>query len=99
MILSKTETVDMIFHNGEIAQFAGDLNSREALDSLVDLLQQRGTFRFPATCRGLFPASAVTTVTRYTKYDKVWVRDNVYVAYAHWLVGRNRQAVRAAAAR
>ena len=36
---------------------------------------------------GLFPAAMVGDRTAYTGYEAAWVRDNVYVAYAHYLDG------------
>jgi len=89
------ETTPVIYQNDDIADHARDSYSSGALDALEELLWKRGTFQFPVTRQGLFPAAAVDASTRYTRYDKVWLRDNVYVIYAHWLAGRRGPAVRA----
>jgi phosphorylase kinase alpha/beta subunit len=57
------------------------------LDRLLAELTAGGTFRFPALANGLFPASPVGPDAEYTGYKYVWVRDNVYVALAHFLTG------------
>jgi hypothetical protein len=48
-------------------------------------LEKRGTLAMRPLPSGLFPA-AITTASR-SGYGNVWVRDNVYVAYAHHLRG------------
>ncbi|MGB3767906.1 MAG: glycoside hydrolase family 15 protein [Phormidesmis sp.] len=60
---------------------------REALEALWQLLLARGTLDFLPLENGLFPAAAVSDNTVYTGYEAVWVRDNIYVAYAHYLDG------------
>ncbi|MGD1895902.1 MAG: glycoside hydrolase family 15 protein [Phormidesmis sp.] len=52
-----------------------------------------GTLAFKATQRGLFPAAA-TAASENTGYQYVWVRDNVYVAYAHYMIGECEIAAR-----
>ena len=44
------------------------------------------------TINGFFPAAA-TADSENTGYKYVWVRDNVYVAYAHWVMGEYRVAI------
>ena len=37
---------------------------------------------------GLFPAARCSIHTRYTQYDRIWVRDNIHIANAHRLTGK-----------
>ncbi|RPH27713.1 MAG: phosphorylase kinase [Bacteroidales bacterium] len=55
-------------------------------------LKRNGTFNFKPLNNGLYPAAAVTDQNKYTNYDKVWVRDNFYVAFAHYQNGKAKQA-------
>ena len=57
------------------------------LEALWDLLRERGTLTFSPLENGLFSAAAVSQETAYTGYEAVWVRDNVYVAFAHYFDG------------
>lgn len=57
------------------------------LQALLQFLKGQGTFDFPSLENGLFPAAVVLDDTRYTGYSSIWVRDNVYIAYAHWVTG------------
>ncbi|MEB3232903.1 MAG: glycoside hydrolase family 15 protein [Leptolyngbyaceae bacterium] len=66
------------------------------IDALIDCLQRQGTFDFPALANGLFPAALLTAETAYTGYANVWVRDNIHVAYAHYVVGQTDVAVKTA---
>lgn len=56
--------------------------------NVLDFLNSRGTFDFLRLNNGLFPAAALQTQAEYTGYRNVWVRDNIYVAYAHYAVGQ-----------
>ena len=47
---------------------------------------------------GLFSASFVTDFSRGTNYHAAWTRDNVHVAYAHFVNGRPEVAVNTAKA-
>ena len=47
---------------------------------------------------GLFSASLVTDYSRGTNYHAAWTRDNVHVAYAHFVNGRPEVAVNTAKA-
>jgi phosphorylase kinase alpha/beta subunit len=64
----------------------------------VDLgrfLQQNGTFHFPSLRSGLFPAVGHGSLEENTSgYKNVWVRDNIYTAFAHFLMGEPEVAHR-----
>jgi Glycosyl hydrolases family 15 len=59
----------------------------EAIQRIVDLLGRENTFTFSALSTGLFPAAITREETQYTGYRQVWIRDNIYVAYAHYVTG------------
>jgi phosphorylase kinase alpha/beta subunit len=56
-------------------------------------LHAKKTFDFVPLPNGLFAASS-SDDGRNTGYNKVWVRDNVYVAYAHFIIGEREIALR-----
>ena len=74
-------------HNNEIARLIKTEYRLPELQNITSLLQERGTFTFPTLDNGLFPAAIVSDSTQYTGYAAVWVRDNIYVALAHYLSG------------
>ncbi len=61
---------------------------RQTLAEIRQRLQDWGTLEFSTLDNGLFPAAAVNDETKYTGYDSVWVRDNIHVAHAHWVMGQ-----------
>ena len=68
------------------------------LAAVRDLLTQKGVFIFPSLPNGLFPAAAGLGPEAASGYQNVWVRDNIYVAYAHYLCGDPVTAKRTLAA-
>lgn len=64
------------------------------IQDISTFLETQQTLRFPSLENGLFPASAVTVKTEYTGYANVWIRDNVYVAYCHYLAGLTTIAIK-----
>lgn len=84
----------LLIHNHEVARLIKAEYKLSDLERIVSLLQNRGTFDFPTLDNGLFPAAIVSDSTEYTGYAAVWVRDNIYVAYAHYLSGEIETAVK-----
>jgi GH15 family glucan-1,4-alpha-glucosidase len=78
-------------HSSEIERFMQTRYRGDNLDRLEAFLVERGVFRFRALGSGLFPA--VQTGASASGYQNVWVRDNVFVAYAHAENGRLDVAV------
>lgn len=73
------------------------VKERYALADIVhlrDFLERHGTFRFPSLPNGLFSAAELRGEARYTRYDHVWVRDNIHIAHAHLAIGRPEVAVK-----
>jgi len=69
-----------------------DLSDIDAIDGV---LRAHGTLAFSALPTGLYAASPDAVSSGY---DNVWVRDNVYVAFAQWEAGRRAEAIAAAQA-
>lgn len=56
-------------------------------------LHAKKTFDFVPLPNGLFAASSSEDANN-TGYNKVWVRDNIYIAYAHYIIGEREVALR-----
>ena len=65
------------------------------IERIAEELERHGTLTFKTLNTGLFPAATVAP-TAGSGYENVWVRDNVFVAYAHFVRGQPRVAVNAA---
>ncbi|MCS6289100.1 MAG: phosphorylase kinase [Nitrospira sp.] len=74
----------MPFQNPELATLIPNGNYRaEALSRIETELRNHGTLTFARLPSGLFAASSAGESIASSGYANVWVRDNVYVAYAH----------------
>ena len=73
-----------------------DVDSTVAdLDHVIEFLTQQGTFRFPALSNGLFSAAlGEGGEFALTGYANIWVRDNIHIAHAHWVIGEKALAVK-----
>lgn len=60
---------------------------------MFEVLTRHRVFTFQSLPNGLFPAAYTTGETQYTGYHSVWVRDNIYVALAHHVLGRDEGAI------
>lgn len=78
----------------ELQRFCVSQYTPELVDELLAFLEQRGTFRFPTLPNGLFSA-ALTSGDEfdYTGYHHIWVRDNIHIAHAHFIIGKPETAV------
>lgn len=73
----------------------GEHSAVAAVDDVVDFLKTRGTFHFPALQNGLFSAALGTGGEfEQTGYANIWVRDNIHIAHAHWVIGEREAAVK-----
>ncbi len=65
------------------------------VDRIVAFLTEQGTFRFPSLPNGLFSAAAGEGDDfALTGYANIWVRDNIHIAHAHWVIGEKAAAVK-----
>lgn len=83
----------MIINNDILGNFIKDEYQLQDIQNIIDFLEKQQTFYFPTLNNNLFSASAVSEDTDYTGYSSVWVRDNVYIAYCHYLIGKKDIAV------
>ncbi|MEL6939280.1 MAG: glycoside hydrolase family 15 protein [Cyanobacteria bacterium J06598_1] len=67
--------------------------SKKDLADIQKVLSVHKTLEFTPTSNGLFPAAA-TADSENTGYKYVWVRDNVYVAYAHYVMEEHAVAAK-----
>lgn len=83
-----------VIHNKLITDLIKDAYSPQDIHNVFHLLNQHGTFTFPALHDGLFSACYCDSTNLYTGYSNVWIRDNVYIALAHYLNGKTEAAVK-----
>lgn len=74
-------------HNSRVSILLKNKYSFEDVQKLRQILLDRGSLAFPVLDNGLFSAIVLSESNEYTGYKAVWVRDNIYVAYAHYLLG------------
>ncbi len=88
-----------IVHNPVISDKIREKYTKGDLDRLQRFLTDAGAFQFNAMKTGLFPAADLSpAAAAQTGYGNVWVRDNIHIAHALALVGREDWADRAALA-
>jgi len=84
----------LVVHNEKILDFIKYRYSLGDLQRLSAFLSENDVLRFPHLENGLFPAALVSNETEYTGYTNVWLRDNVYLAYSHYIIGQTAIAVK-----
>ena len=85
----------ILVHNTSLLGRLRDTYSAQQLQDLRTLLTEQGTFDFPVFEHGLFPAAPPGQPGGATSpYRFAWLRDNVYVAYSHYVNGRVDGAVK-----
>lgn len=84
----------LLIHHEKMRDFIQDKLSEFEVKHIIDFLENQQTFVFPTLENGLFPAANVNDNTNYTGYANVWVRDNIYLAYSYYMVGRFEVAVK-----
>jgi phosphorylase kinase alpha/beta subunit len=86
-------------HNTRLREYIRPNYTRKDLEGLEKILIDAGTFTFSPMKTGLYPAAALTPeLARQTGYGNVWVRDNIHVANALAIGGREADADRVALA-
>ena len=65
----------------------------EHIIAIQALLEEHQVFEFSCLDNGLFPASPAADA-KNTGYKNVWIRDNIYVAYAHHVSGKTDIALK-----
>jgi hypothetical protein len=77
----------LIIQNKKILDLMRHEYAVEDIHKIIEFLESRNTFSFRPLLTGLFSAALTREATEYTGYKNVWIRDNVYVAYAHYIIG------------
>lgn len=86
--------MDIIINNDALRSYIKSSYNLQDIQSITAFLEAKKTFSFTVLENGLFPAAAVSSETEYTGYGSVWVRDNVYLAYTHYLIDQTEVAVK-----
>src|SRR5689334_21052465 len=90
--------MQLAFHNNELERLhTPDRYDQRCLEAIAHALHEHGTLRFVRLDTGLYPASGAAALGA-SGYGHVWVRDNVFVAFAHWEAGRPEIAAAVATA-
>ncbi len=84
----------LVLHHEKLLDWLRSDYALAEIQSLSRFLEGQGTFEFPTLKTGLFSAAQLQERAEYTGYRAVWIRDNVYVAYAHYLSGDRETAIR-----
>jgi hypothetical protein len=77
----------IVVHHPAMKEWLRASYSRDALEALASFLADQGTLDFAALPSGVYPASYVGLAGKLSGYQNAWVRDNVYVAFAHDVAG------------
>lgn len=85
-------------HNPKLLHWIQSRYEREDIQRLIRFLEAQGTFDFNPLPTGLFSAAMTNQETQYTGYQQAWVRDNIHVAHAHYVIGQTDVAVQVAIA-
>jgi hypothetical protein len=88
-----------VVNNSIVSGFVKTKYSLRDIQELSRVLSERGSLSFPVLDNGLFSAAALQNSNEYTGYKAVWVRDNIHVIHAHYLMGTDSEkhiAIRAA---
>ena len=83
----------LTIHSDEVSKCVRSTYSAYDLDRLETFLFERGVLSFRPFVTGLYPAAQVDAAASRSGYHNVWVRDNVFVAHAHFVNGRLERAV------
>ena len=76
----------LIIHNEKLIELLKSSYTLGDIQNISSFLQNQETFKFPQLDNGLFSAAILAQETEYTGYSSVWIRDNIYVAYSHYLI-------------
>jgi phosphorylase kinase alpha/beta subunit len=83
----------LTWQNADLARLrASKRLTKATLEQVASALEAHSTLSMRPLQSGLFPAAGSALLA--TGYTNVWVRDNVYVAYAHYLLGMPQVAAR-----
>ena len=81
-------------NNKTIRNMVQNSYTPDELEKLYIFLCQKKTFNFPMLDNGLFPAAVLLDQAQYTGYSYIWVRDNIHIAYTHYINGQIAPALK-----
>jgi len=84
---------ELIIQNEIIRKFVKEEYTLQDIYNLKRLLITENTFVFPRLPNFLFPAAIIDKSTKYTGYQHVWVRDNIFIALSHYINGDKNTAI------
>ncbi|ACK67927.1 hypothetical protein PCC8801_3988 [Rippkaea orientalis PCC 8801] len=76
----------LIINNEKLLDLIQYRYNRQQIKILSKFLEDQNTFNFPCLESSLFSAAILTENAEYTGYTSVWVRDNIHVAHAHYVL-------------
>ena len=83
----------VVIHHKELRRRLKPRYDLNEVRELIAFLRDCGTLSFNPLPTGLYPAAGIDPVAAaQSGYGNVWVRDNVYVAFAHDVAGQWRAA-------
>lgn len=88
---------NLIIHNEELQPLMNYKYEKNTLMKLNEYLYKKGVLELSSIKSGLFPAAA-NSDNESTGYNRIWVRDNIFIAYAQDINGQTDKAIRCAEA-
>jgi phosphorylase kinase alpha/beta subunit len=88
----------LVVRNPHLKEMIATRYSLDDVARIHRLLDVNKTLAFPSLPTGLYSAGVITSESAHTGYQATWVRDNVYIAYAHFMNGEHEAAARTATA-
>jgi hypothetical protein len=76
-----------IINNKSIKKITKSSYLESEIKEIYSLLYRQDTFLFSPLENGLFHAANLQTEFQYTGYSNVWVRDNIHIAHAYYVMG------------
>lgn len=83
----------IIFHNEELLDIINSNYTKDSLQVLISFLEEKETLTFHPLKTHLFPAAEINDNTQYTGYKHVWIRDNIQIAHAHFVLEKYDVAI------
>ena len=77
-----------IIHSDELSKLIKTNYSIGDLLIVENYLTSQNTFTFDSLPNGLFPAAIVDENIERNGYTNIWVRDNIFIAFAHCKIGK-----------
>jgi len=81
-------------HSRQVQGLVKSEYNLQEIQIIFQFLEDNQSLFFPSLSNGLFPAAVTSAETQYTCYSSVWVRDNIYVAYSHYILGKTDIAIK-----